>query len=250
MKKKIGISICLLIIIFSITFILIRMTEKKEEVHPNEIVVEEKEKEEIVIDNKAKVKMSPDVDFNVQRSKYGNNEIVGRLEIPGLFNILVVRGNDNSYYLKHSIYRKSDYKGSEFVDYRNIDLTANQVNIYGHNSRENMEIPFKKLENYLNKQFFDENPFIVFQFDGGRRVFKIMSIKEVTTDYEHMTLGVTGEEFVRHIDKLKANSIFTRDIKYDENSNIIVLQTCSHHLDNAYYVITGIEVEYTAIPLN
>ena len=45
-----------------------------------------------------------------------------------------------------------------------------------------------------------------------------------------------------HLDIIKSNSIYTRDVYYDEHSEIIILQTCSHHLDNSYYIITGIKI--------
>lgn len=209
-----------------------------------EIIVEEHEKEEIEVEENVSIKMSPDVDLSSKRIEHSNNDIIGRLEIPDLFNILIVRGKDNSYYLNHSIKKSKDVRGSEFLDYR-LNPESKQINIYGHNSRdEKIKVPFLKLESFLDKKFFDENPYIIFQHDNGKSIYEIISIKEITTDYEHMTLDTHGAEFVQHVDKLKSNSIYTRDVHYDENSNIIVLQTCSHHLDNAYYVITGVKIEY------
>jgi len=253
MKKRtlrlvLTIIFSIIIVISSvIIFIDLNSSDKNNDLYedaPEEIVVEEHEKETVEVGDNDVIKMSPDVDLENKRKEHSNNDIIGRLEIPDLFNILIVRGKDNKYYLNYSINKKKDVRGSEFMDYR-LNPNSKQINIYGHNSRdENIKVPFLKLEQFLNKTFFDEHPYIIFQHDGGKKVYKIISMKEITTDYEHMTLDTTGINFVHHVDKLKSNSIYTRDVKYDENSEIIVLQTCSHHLDNAYYIITAVKIEY------
>ena len=188
--------------------------------------------------------MSPDVDLQAERKNKNNYDIIGRLEIPDLYNILIVRGKDNQYYLNRSIEKKQDVRGSEFMDYR-VYPSSKQINIYGHNSRDkNIKVPFLRLESFLDESFFNKNPYIIFQHDSGKNIYKIISIKEVVTDFEHMTVDTYGTDFVRHVDKLKSNSIYTRDVPYDENSEIIILQTCSHHLDNAYYIITAVKIDY------
>ena len=252
MNKKILkrlLSIIFILIIIASSLILFLDLTKKEEPNPiyddppEEIIVDDEDKEDVVVEeDKDPIKLSPDVDLAQERLNHNNDDIIGRLEIPNLFNILIVRGKDNSYYLNYSIDRTWDVRGSEFMDYR-LTPTSKQINIYGHNSRdENIKVPFLKLESFLNKTFFDENQYIIFQYDGGKSYYKIMAIKEITTDYEHMTLDKTGAEFVEHVNKLKDNSIYTRDVYYDENSEIMILQTCSHHLDNAYYIITAVKI--------
>lgn len=191
------------------------------------------------------VKMSKDADLAAERKKHNNPDIIGRLEIPNLFNVLLVKTTDNKYYLNKNIDRKSDIKGSTYLDYR-TGPAANQINIYGHNSRiEKIDVPFRRLEKFLDKTFFDNNPYIVFQYDGGKRVYKITSIKEIhQNENEHMKVNFSGQEFVNHIEILRTNAINKRDVKIDENSRVIVLQTCSHHWKNAYYILTGVSIDY------
>lgn len=236
-----------LLVIGSIIFMYVENENNKVKYDtPNEIIVDEKDKEEIIVEGKRYL-FAPDIDLNQARIDNNNNEIVGRLEIPDLFNVLVSRTTDNQYYLSHSVKRERDAKGSEFLDYRTSPLDK-QVNVYGHNSRShNLKVPFLRLENFLEKDFFDSHPYIVLQYDGGKSFYKIMAIKEIVTDFEHMTVDLTGSAFKTHVDKLKSSPIYTRDVYYDENSEIIVLQTCSHHLDNAYYIITGVKISYDEI---
>lgn len=187
-------------------------------------------------------KFSKDVNLSSKRKEYNNNEIVGRLEIPGVFNILVTKTSNNKFYLDHSLSKKSDKKGTEFLDFR-TNVTDQRINIYGHNSRT-YDIPFRKLERFLNKSFFDANPYILLQHDKGRRYYKIFSIKEVTTDNEHMIVAATGDRYITHIKTLLANSLYTRSIEYDVNSSVLVLQTCSYTPGaKHYYVISAIEVK-------
>ena len=59
------------------------------------------------------------------RNYYNNNNIVGSLKIEGTdIDTLLVQGDDNKYYLNHSIKNEYDELGSVFVDYR-TDLSSN-----------------------------------------------------------------------------------------------------------------------------
>lgn len=188
---------------------------------------------------KASKFFSEDIDFDTYRNKHNNPEIVARLEIPNLFNILVTQSKDNKFYLNKGIDKKKDVKGTEFMDYR-VTPTSKQVNIYGHNSRT-YDIPFRKLEKFLDQDYFNNNPYILLQHDGGKRIYKIISIKE-TKDNEHMYVTSTPENHVEHIRLLVENSIYQREYQYNQLTNILVLQTCSYNDDKTYYIITAVEV--------
>ena len=242
--KKIYIAI---IIILSILLLITSTIEIINIITPpqNEIPVEvdksseskdEHEKEDL---NKL---FSEDLDLDYYRKENNNAEIVGRLEIPGVFNLLLTQTKDNDYYIEYNIKRKRSNKGTEFVDFR-TKLTDKQVNVYGHNSRL-YDLPFKNLEKFLEKDFFNQNEYILLQHEEGRRIYKIVSIKRVTTDYEHMTVDTTKKNHVSHIERLLSNSTHQRDVEYDENTNLLVLQTCTREKNvQAFYILTAIEVD-------
>lgn len=208
------------------------------------IEVDEKDKYNIKIEGET-VKMSPDHDFAQDRIYHGNDDIIARLELPDLFNLLVVRGSDNKYYLENNIYRKKDVTGTTFMDYR-VNPNSNQINIYGHNSRDDsLQVPFRDLEKFLQKDYFDSHPYIIFQYEGGKRVYKITSITEVyNSNLEHMRVNKTGADFVNHMKTIVSNPINSRPMVINENSKTIILQTCSHHWDNAVYLIVGVAINY------
>lgn len=184
---------------------------------------------------------TPDSSLKDYQEQYQNEDIIARLEIPGLFNIWITKCDNNEYYLTHSLTKEKDVRGTEFMDYR-VSPDSQQINIYGHNS-QTYNTPFHKLENFKAKDFFDSHKYILLQTEERRRIYEIFSIKEVSTDTEHMKVKVKKEAFIQHIEKLKNNSIHERAIEYNEESNILVLQTCSYDTDNSYYVISAIEIE-------
>ena len=181
---------------------------------------------------------SIDVDLDILRRDYNNDNIVGRLEIPGLFNLVVTQSDNNDYYLNHNLWNKKDIKGNEFLDYRN-NVNDNNINIYGHNSKL-YNVPFKKLENFIDKDYFNESKYILFQHDEGRRIYEIVSFKKVDKDYEHMNIDNINQK--EHIDMLLEDSMYVKNIEYSDDTNVMVLQTCSMDDSDSYYILVGFEV--------
>ena len=239
MKNKSKKILSIIIIFLIIALAIIIPLSIKDNTSQNELPLEkiEEVKEDKTLDRL----FSKDIDLKEYQEKYNNEDITIRLEIPDMFNILIVKGKDNKYYLNHDLYKKKDNKGSEFLDYR-VNYNSKQLNIYGHNSKT-YNIPFRKLEQFLNEDFFNKNEYILIQTPEGRRYYKIFSLKEVDTDYDHMRINQTGDKYLSHIANFLNNTMYKRDIKYTEKSNILVLQTCSYKNDDTYYIITAIEVD-------
>ncbi len=233
----------IIIIILSIALIISSTMEIINIFTPSENLLPTKpqEKPSITEDEKEKINslFTEDIDLSIPRKENNNNEIVGRIEIPNLFNLLLTQTKDNDYYIEYNIKKKRSNKGTEFIDFRN-KMTDKQINIYGHNSRL-YDLPFKKLENFLDKEFFNNNQYLLFQHEKGRRIYEIAAIKKVTTDYEHMIVNAKDQK--EHITKLLEKPIQSRELEYDENTNIIVLQTCIRQEDGNYYILIGFEVE-------
>ena len=233
----------IIIIILSIALMISSTIEIINIFSPSENLLPTKsqEKPSIAEDEKEKINslFTEDIDLSIPRKENNNNEIVGRIEIPGLFNLLLTQTKDNDYYIEYNIKKKRSNKGTEFIDFRN-KMTDKQINIYGHNSRL-YDLPFKKLENFLDKEFFDNNQYLLFQHEKGRRIYEIAAIKKVTTDYEHMIVNAKDQK--EHITKLLGDPIQKRELEYDENTNIIVLQTCIRQEDGNYYILIGFEVK-------
>lgn len=242
-NKKINLKIIYIIIIIILCILLLISTtiEVVNIFTPSENILPTTQPKETISqqekDNINKI-FSEDIDLSLARKENNNDEIVGRIEIPGVFNLLLTQTKDNDYYIEYSIKKKRSNKGTEFIDYRN-EVTDNQINIYGHNSRL-YDLPFKKLENFLDKDFFEKNEYLLFQHDKGRRIYQIVAIKKVTNDYEHMIVDSKNQK--SHIEKLLKDSIQSRNVQYNDNTNIIVLQTCIRQEDGNFYILIGFEM--------
>ena len=81
----------------------------------------------------------------------------------------VVRGENNSYYLNHSIYGEKNTHGAIFMDYRNMAPFTQDYNtiIYGHNMRDNTM--FSGLNEIINNP---ENFMIHIHYHGTAAIWK------------------------------------------------------------------------------
>ena len=184
--------------------------------------------------------------INELRSEYDNDDIKGILSIDGLdVSIPVVKGKDNSYYLKHAVNKKKSVIGSIFIDYRN-NTTSRQINVYGHNSTK-FNPPFKVLEGYLNKDYYEEHKYFEFMVDDETRKYKIFSViiadKEDTE--EHMQFSYKKDsDWLKHYQRLKRRSKYKIDVDVNKDDKIMVLQTCIFgRYHDKLLVIVGKEIE-------
>lgn len=194
----------------------------------NKYVERYKIKQEIIaVDiSNLKVEDSEENLIEVAKKEYKNDDIVGILKLDGAgINTLLVQTNDNKYYLNHLIDKTPNKVGSVFIDYRTQIGESKQINIYGHSSG-NYDIPFDNLKKYLDKSFYEENKIIT--IDTGDSIYKyeIFSVK-VTSDEEHLNVNFSNnEEYLKHLNKLKNNSLYEENITLSASDEILVLQTC------------------------
>lgn len=85
------------------------------------------------------------------------------------------------------------------MDYR-VDKDSKQINIYGHNhSNKKYNPPFKTLEGYLKKDYFEEHMKLKYKKDSG---------------------------WLKYFNRLKNRSIYKTNVELNKEDRIIVLQTC------------------------
>lgn len=136
-----------------------------------------------------------------------NPDIVAWLRIPGVLEYPVVRGEDNSYYLNHTVQKTYNIAGSIFLDYRNErDFSDRKNNIYGHNMKDGSM--FHVLRNYQDIDFFQENTGMeVYLPDKRILKYQITACEQVPADSE-----------IYQIEKGNAE---------EKEGNEIILSTCS-----------------------
>ena len=180
---------------------------------------------------------------NVARNKFNNQDIVGRLYIESIdIDVPLVQAEDNEYYLNHDVYKNFDNVGSIFLDYRNnIDLDTKLL-IYGHNSK-NIATDFKKLENFLKFDFFNnlDNRKLILESNNKISYYEVESVVIIVSDFQHMKLAFTKDEWKSHIDWLNNSSLYQSALDYDDE--ILIMQTCYYEPDDSYLLIIAKKIE-------
>jgi len=170
------------------------------------------------------------------KEEYNNDDVVGIFNIPGAdYSVPLLQGDDNDYYLKHTPDKQYNQNGSIFLDYRvDIDSSKKQL-IYGHNS-DKIEMPFDVLENYYDKNYYEEHKYIEVISTTQKKKYEIFSVYVEPEDFTYMKIEFSSDDdYLNHITKLKQKSMYEIDIKLNKDDEILVMQTCSEHQDYKKY---------------
>mgnify|MGYP004467953209 FL=1 len=182
-------------------------------------------------------KIDYEEELNKVRNKYNNNDIVGILSnSDDTLNEIVMQSTDNDYYLEHTVYHESNWRGQTFLDYRNDINNSDKLIIYGHNSNY-YNLPFKVLENYYNKSYYDENKYLYLQTNLNKYKYEIFSVYVEVSDWDYYNKMKfnTKDEYYNHILKLKNKSMYDTDVLVNEDDKILIIQTCSTKKEYSNY---------------
>lgn len=185
--------------------------------------------------------------INKLKEEYNNNEIVMYLEIPDALTVPVVQTENNDFYLNHDISKKESSSGTAFLDYRNKSLNDKKIIVYGNN-RLDKALPLSKLLDYKDESFFRNHQYINVYTDSGKRTYKIFSsyIEKENFDYVNLN-GYTGLGYYEHLLDFKEKSLYDSDAIVDENSKIIIIETCTLEegcdANPSYQLVIGVEDE-------
>ena len=168
------------------------------------------------------------VDIDLLKRDYQNDEIIGVLRIPDTkLNVIFTQAGDNNKYLTTNIYGENDVTGNPFIDYRvDIDKSLSLL-IYGHNSKT-YDVPFKELENYYSKDYYDDHPYIELITQQGLWRYKIFSVYVETKDWYYLDIDFDNkDDWLAHLNKLKGKSMYDTGEDISPDDRILILQTCS-----------------------
>ncbi len=234
MKRKISLFL-LVVLTILFSFLVYTNNSKTEEV---------KVKEEVVVQ---KEEVNYEDLINNLKNTYNNQDIIGIVEIPNVLKEILLQTSNTDYYLKHDIYNNYNDNGAAFLDYRNNIRESNKLLIYGHSDPYG-ELPFVKITNYNNQSFLQENPYIYITDSLGKRKYEVFSSYIETQDFDYVNLeSFGGLTYKEHLLKLKKKSLVNKDIKLEEDSKILILQTCSFNENisakTKYQLVISKEIE-------
>ena len=168
---------------------------------------------------------------------------------PAIINYPVVQGDDNEYYLHKTFTANENTLGTIFIDTDNAaDFSDPNTIIYGHRMRDGSM--FRKIQDYEDKDFWEENPiFYIYTVDGRRLTYEVYSVGQVEDTSDTYLIGFADEDsFADFLAMTKEVSIYDTGREVDTNDRIVTLSTCTSASDNHRFVVRGVLTAEWEIP--
>lgn len=224
-KKYVGILITIFIIICLIGLIysLINIINWKKDVDDNKDILEEIKENIITNEENDLIK----IDFKSLKEK--NSDTIAYIKVNGTnIDYVVVKGNDNSYYLNHNFNKEYNIAGWIFSDYHNkFDETDKNIVIFGHNTKNGSM--FGTLKNVLDKSWQDnkDNLEITLVTEKGQYKYQVFSTYSIIAeDYYINTLFNSDDEYSRFVNEISSRSNYDYNVEVNSNDKILTLSSC------------------------
>lgn len=226
MKKYFTILIILLIIcICSGGFAIYKISEEKSEINEAEIFSSEfleYSPDDYFTDNYTYQDIYNNFMPDLEKMRSINSDVVGWLYIPITnINYPVLKGEDNSYYLTHSVSKKYSAAGSVFLDKRGIN-DKNTI-IYGHNMGRASNVMFHDVTNFSDENYFENVKSGYYIDEDGITELNIFaySLTEPQTEFYNDEVS---------LDFIKGNAINYRE---PQQGILFTLSTCAYDYNDA-----------------
>lgn len=160
------------------------------------------------------------------------------------YPVMQARDGDNDKYLDKSFYGSYSASGVPFADVK-CTRDSDNIIIFGHNLNDGTM--FRPLFNYESEEYFEKNPTIMFSDLYNDYEYEVMSVfydqiyKKSDTRFKYYQFidADTEEDFDNAISELKEKSIYDTGIDAEHGDKLIMLITCSYHIDNGRFVVVA-----------
>ena len=161
--------------------------------------------------------------------KKQNSDTVAFIKVKNTnIHYIVVKSNDNDYYLNHNFNKERNVAGWIFGDFRNnFDETDKNLIIYGHNMRDGSM--FETLINVINKDWYTnkDNHIVKLITENGIYKYQVFSSYSITAEDYYITTNFNSDnEFNKFINTLKDRSIYNYNVELNANDKILTLSSC------------------------
>ena len=187
------------------------------------------------------------IDFD--KLKETNQDIYAWIEIPNTqINYPVVQGgDDDAYYLNHTIDGTEGYPGSIYTERINAkDFSDFNTVIYGHNMKDGSM--FMGLHNFEDPQYMKEHPNVKIYTPEKELTYRIFAA--VVYDDVHIleAYDFSSQEYRRLFLESVYNSRDMRNcidesVAVDADSKILTLSTCIGGENNKRYIVEAVLVD-------
>lgn len=176
------------------------------------------------------------LNVNFDSLKTTNDEIIGWVYLENSsINYPIVKGNDNSFYLNHSMDKSYNTAGWIFADYRCFpDFSSKNTTIYGHNRRDSSM--FATLKNVINEDWYTKSKYLTIATPEGNRIYEVFSVYSIKAETYYSTPDFySDEEFMDFLNTLKQRSVYDFNVSLNSFDSIVTLSTCANN--NTYRVV-------------
>lgn len=189
---------------------------------------------------------NPDALHNFAQLLEINPDTIGWIQVGDTgIDYPVLRGGDNSFYLKHDSQQAYSRSGSVFADYRTTIEPGSESDItilYAHNMESNGEY-FEKLTNYSpwesGLDYYCETPVIDFDTLYETAKWKIFGAVYCTVDetygevfhYPDKIDFADEDDFYTYMADVMNRSLFYTDVDVEYGDKLLVLSTCYFPID-------------------
>ena len=218
---------CAIMFIYSLTNIIMWFIENKKNNSIKEEINKYVEINEVKLENNEE-KTEYTIDFSKLMER--NADTVAYLKVNNTnIDYVVVKGQDNSYYLKHNFDKENNRAGWIFMDYHNkLDGNDKNIVIYGHNTRDGSM--FGSLRNVVQKEWYQnkDNHLIKLVLENKIVTYQVFSTYSINVeDYYINTVFEDNKEFNDFINILKKRSVYDYQIDVSGDDSILTLSTCT-----------------------
>lgn len=172
--------------------------------------------------------------------KAWNPDICGWIYSPGtVIDYPVVQGEDNDWYLNHTVDQKQSVIGSIFLESRNqMDFSDDVSVLYGHHIRGGRM--FTPISGYKKQSYYDEHPVMYLytpEADYRVELFAGEILDGATGSFPLQFQDGTERE--KWLDRLCSRGAFQGAELPGEDEKILALCTCTYEYQDARYTVYG-----------
>lgn len=175
----------------------------------------------------------PDFSVNWDAMRNVNSDIVGWIWMHDTtISYPLLRGEDNTKYLKTTYNGTYSTLGSIFLDYRvNRDFTSRNTVIYGHNG--NYNVKFGVLINLKKLSYYQSHPDFYILTETGVKRYEIFSAYITDAYSDSYQIYFSGDDsYQTFLDKITSESLVNTGIKPTASDLIVTLSTCTNNKNN------------------
>lgn len=236
MNNKMSIILIILLVASLVTSSIYLYMQYKEDKTQKDIF---EELSNVIIEDDSESNEEINNKVDVLKLHEENNDFIGWLQIENTnisYPVMQTEQERKDYYLKRNFYKQYSSLGTPYIaEYCNI-IKSDNVIIYGHHITNNKM--FGELENYKNKNFYNNHKIINFNTIYGETdyeiiaVFKTIAYTNTGFKYYDFVKAETEQEYNNFINKCKKLSLYEIEKTARYGDKLLTLSTCEYSNKN------------------